>query len=152
MAPTINCPIQWPNLESYTVITTKVLWTMKKIILLQSNGTNSFGKAKGTCESICGAMYFPSSLAEIKEVAQIMKNHAKTDNFWIWIRLSDQEKEGEWKDPDNKEILTFTNWSSGHPNNRNGRQHWGYMWSNWAGRWGALSDGGSTYHIACELT
>ena len=82
------------------------------------------------CESICGAMYFPSTLTESKEIATIMKNHQKTDIYWVWIRLSDQVEEGVWKDPDNKEILTFTNWYLSEPNNRFGRQHWRFMWSN----------------------
>ena len=139
------------RLGLYDIITRAVLSTKKNLILLKTHQRNSFDQAKGICELISGFMYFPSSLAEIKTVAKIMKNHQKADNYWIWIRLSDQETEGIWKDPDNKEILTFTNWSSGEPNNRGGRQHWGFMWSNWGGRWGDLSDGDSTYHIACEL-
>ena len=147
-----TCPAgQIGRLGLYDIITRAVLSTKKNLILLKTHQRNSFDQAKGICELISGFMYFPSSLAEIKEVAKIMKNHQKADNYWIWIRLSDQETEGIWKDPDNKEILTFTNWSSGEPNNRSGRQHWGFMWSNWGGRWGDLSDGDSTYHIACEL-
>ena len=34
---------------------------------------------------------------------------------WFFLRLSDEETEGIWKDPDGKENLTFSNWQE-HPN------------------------------------
>merc|ERR1712131_47546 len=92
--------------------------------------TKTFKQANSICESVCGAMYFPSSLAENNEVFAIKKKHT---NALIWIRISDEEKEKVWKDPDNKEMLTFTNRSSDQPNNYDGKQHWGSMMSD--GKW-----------------
>ena len=102
--------------------------------------------AKIICESICGAMYFPSTLTENNEVQAIIKNYG-----YIWIRISDAEKEGTWKDPDNKEVLTFTNWDSGQPNNSGGDQHWGFMRSS-DGEWGDADDSYALSYIVCELT
>ena len=76
----------------------------------------------------------------------MIKNHGV-----IWLRISDEEREGTWKDPDNKESLTFTNWDSGQPNNRGGNEHWGYMFS-YDGKWGDNSDSEYLSYIVCELT
>lgn len=100
----------------------RVLSTKKNIILL-SGLSKTFKQAKTFCESICGALYFPSSCAEMNEVLSLMSKHRIGS---IWLRISDEEKEGTWKDPDNKESLTFTFWKRDHgePDNRYGREHW----------------------------
>ena len=90
-------------------------------------------------------MYFPSTLTENNEVLAILQ---KNGSNWIWIRISD---EGTWKDPDNKEVLTFTNWDSGQPDNNGGSQSWGYLRSD-DGKWGDDGDTGSFSSIVCELT
>lgn len=137
---------EWCNLDSHNVIEKTVLSTKKKIILLKSWKT--WSDAKILCESICGAMYFPSTLIENNEVYTIMKKN----NFgWIWIRISDEEKEGSWKDPDGKEVLTFTNWESDQPNNLHGNQHWGEMNVSRDGKWNDDSSSGMTSSIICEL-
>ena len=74
-------------------------------------------------------------MAENNEIAAIVNANNCVN---IWIRLSDEEKEGSWKDPDNKEILTFTNWGSGQPNNSGGPQSWCDM--NSKGEWNDLGD------------
>ena len=67
----------------------------------------------------------------------------------IWLRLSDLEEEGVWKDPDNKETLTFTNWADGQPDNYKGDEHFGMFWH--SGKW---NDGNkiAVKYILCELT
>ena len=139
--------LQWCNLESHNVIGETVLSTKKNIIVLKPEDSKKFREAKTICESICGAMYFPLTLIENNEVTAIMKKYGTSS---IWIRLSDKEKEGVWKDPDNKEILTFTNWESGQPNNWRGIQYWADMHSN--GRWSDDTDTDSFSHIICEFS
>ena len=91
-------------------------------------------------------MYFPSTLAENNEVQAIRKEYGI-----FWIRISDEEKEGTWKDPDNKEVLTFTNWNYDQPNNSGGPQSWGEMYYS-DGKWNDDSDTGTNDYIVCELT
>ena len=124
-----------------------VLSTKKNVIVLKPAGGKTWKQAKSICESICGALYFPSNLTENQEVNAIIKK-SEIDNT-IWIRISDNGSEGIWKDPDNKEILTFTYWDSNQPNNNNGEQHWGMMRMN--GKWNDESDSFKLYFIACEL-
>ena len=133
----------WCNLALATVIIKTVLSTKKNIILVKPYSSKTFKEAKNLCESMCGAMYFPSTLAENNEVSGITK-------YRIWIRISDEEKEEVWKDPDDKEALTFANWDSGQPNNGWGGQHCGYM--NNDGKWGDDNDKTSLDYIVCELT
>lgn len=95
------------NLESQNVIVTKVLSTTKRVILIKPDDFKTWKQAYNICKSICGSMYFPSTRIEMNEVVALMKNHGVS--WGIWLRISDEEKEGHWKDPDNKEELTFTN-------------------------------------------
>ena len=78
-----------------------------------------------------------------------MQNHYAD---YIWLRISDEERERNWKDPDNKESLTFTNWDSswGQPDNDRGKEHWGLM--NNVGYWWDESDTDKWPHFVCELT
>ena len=140
---------KWCNLGSKNVITESLLSTNKNIILLKPNdGKKTFKEAKKICQRICGAMYFPSTLSENNEVSAIVQ---KNGNNWIWIRISDKEEEGTWKDPDNKEVLSFTNWNSGQPDNNGGSQSWGYLRSD-DGKWGDDGDTSEYTNIVRELT
>ena len=142
-------PPNWCNLGSLNVITESLLSTNKNIILLKPNdGKKTFKEAKKICQRICGAMYFPSTLSENNEVLAILQKNVP--DKLIWIRISDEEQEGTWKDPDNKEVLTFTNWYSDQPDNRDGSQSWGYMRTD--GKWGDNGDDGNYSYIVCELT
>ena len=138
------------NLESQNVIAIKLLSTKKRVILIEPDEGKTWRYANNICNLICGAMYFPSTRIEMNEVVALMQNHGV--RYGIWLRISDEKREGHWKDPDNKEELTFTNWysSGGQPNNAGGKEHWGWMVSD--GDWYDGSDTSMCTHIACELT
>ena len=75
---------------------------------------------------MCGDLYFPSTLNDDMEIESILNDHHyETGNLvgWHWIRISNKEMEGIWKDPDNKENLTFTNWMNGYPRPGTSRHH-----------------------------
>ena len=137
----------WCNLGSHIIITKTVLSTNKNFIFLKPKEEKTFQQAKNICESICGSMYFPSTLTENNEVTAIIrKNHI----YDIWIRISDEQTEGVWKDPDNKEALTFTNWYPGEPDNWNGQEHRGSMLND--GKWVDYKRDKAMSYIICELT
>ena len=76
---------------------------------------------------------------------------------WHWIRISDTETEGIWKDPEDKENLTFTNWEEGSPRipGRNESSHWyNHAVMNYFGKWYdtiGTADFSDT-EVLCELS
>ena len=148
----------WCNLGlAGKIITKKVLSTSKNIIMLKPDSAKTFYEAERLCKDICGNMYFTSSLAENNEVFDIARKAPsfKTDlNYGdIWLRLSDKETEGTWKDPENREILTFKNWnqkSESQPNNYGGVQHYACFQGS-DGKWNDVSASTTMPHVICEL-
>ena len=67
----IKEPKEWCNLDMFNVIIKTVLSTSKKIVLLKPSEGKSFYHAKSICESICGNLYFPSTLMENNVVCTI---------------------------------------------------------------------------------
>lgn len=90
--------------------------------MLEPDVGKTFFEAESLCKSICGRIYFPSTLAENNEVFNIARKvpsfNDMIEYFYgdIWLRLSDPESEGIWLDPENRENLTFTNWNHAVPN------------------------------------
>ena len=92
---------------------------------------------------MCGDLYFPSTLKDDLEIYSLFGQHwDETGNIigWHWIRISDEGTEGIWKDPENKENLTFTNWAEGSPKNISMNDH---AVINYHGKWV------NTYGPAC---
>ena len=142
----------WCNLSRAGEIKAKaVLSTSKNVIMLKPDSQKNFHGAESLCKSICGRIYFPSSLAENNEVFEIAHKRG-SQNEDIWLRLSDEDTEGIWKDAENEETLTFKNWQNGQPNNadRNG-QHHAYFLAD-SGEWGdANADNSYFAHVICEF-
>ena len=139
----------WCNLPYAGEILAKtVVSTSKKIVLLKPDSGKTFYGAGSLCKSICGSLYFPSTLAENNEVFAIA-SRAKLDTDDVWLRLSDEEKEGVWKDPENRETLTFQNWERGQPNNVKGRQHHANFKA--PGKWNDFPATHKFRHVVCEL-
>ena len=142
----------WCNLHGVIIkiLMKTILSTSKNTIMLKPDSAKSFDEAKSLCKSICGRIYFPSSLAENNEVFKIArKTESKSED--IWLRLSDKESEGIWKDPENRDTLTFMNWEKGQPNNYENNQHHAWFSGN-SGEWNDIStDKNTTPHVICEL-
>ena len=81
-------------------------------------------------------------------ISNIAIEHGAKD-YDIWLRISDAEEEGIWKDPDNKEILTFTTWAPRQPDNSGGHENYGIYW--YAGKWNDGNVGHGCSYILCEL-
>ena len=142
----------WCNLpDAGEILAKTVVSTSKKIVMLKPVYEKNFNDADRLCKSICGRIYFPSSFAENNEVFEIAKKSAKLGTGDIWIRLSDQDTEGIWKDPDNRETLTFDNWDSGQPNDRwsGGQQHVNFK--GLSGKWNDYHATHEVRHVICEL-
>jgi len=139
----------WCNLlDAGEILAKTVVSTSKNIIMLKKSDKKNFQDADILCKYICGRIYFPSSFAENNEVFEIAKKSANLDTDDIWLRLSDQETEGIWKDPDNRETLTFENWDSGQPNDKWGQEHVNFKGP---GKWNDYHHTHKVRHVICEL-
>ena len=122
--------------------------------MLKPDKKKNFNEAQKLCKSICGpncgSIYFPSSLAENNEVFGIART-TKMNEEDIWLRLSDEQTEGVWKDFESREDLSFKNWDKDQPNNNNRNQHRALF----MGRYGKWNDANASYavaHVICEFT
>ena len=111
--------------DDLKILVKESLTTSKDIILVQKKYRQQYIEAKHFCESICGNIYYPSTLAENHEVEDVLNDKYPRSDFFtedVWIRVVYNETEGEWKDPDNIEThidynfnverRTFPSWKS----------------------------------------
>ena len=114
---------------------------------MKPESPKTFKESSSICNSICGLLYFPATIEENNEVRSI----AELNNVrgGLWIRISDKDVEGVWKDAENRESLSFFNWSDGQPNNWRD-QDYGYMHS--AGFWADANGLDGYIHLLCELS
>ena len=124
-------------MTQYDSIVTNRLKSSKKILLVRDLKQDlkrypTYDDANNACKSVCGRIYFPSTMAESDEVEQFLNDQAgihgpeqvglrtnqsvdpwDQDSFDggrdVWIRLVYYRTEDEWKDADGKEILTVDN-------------------------------------------
>ena len=127
------------NLESDLFILEKLVSTSKKIIFVDRY--KGFFDTLFFCKSICGRMFIPISQNENDEVHSIMKRNGAWDFF---IRLTDSNKEGIWRDPETDEIANFTNW--GYDESMSESY---VLFSKKDGKWYETSDSSSM--VVCEL-
>ena len=112
-ATTSTSEHDWCNLDNYDVAVQQRLNSSKDIIVVDELDDKTYEEAKRVCEIICGRLYFPSTLKENDEVQSVIKrlvNHTWLYHYGnIWLRMTYNETDGTWYDPDNKEDLTFLN-------------------------------------------
>ena len=110
------------------------------------------------CREIGAKIILPVSSAENREVFEFAKaNIGTTGNSGFWLRISDEYEEGKWRDSfDKSELIGFTHWGKGEPNNSRGGEHYGIMhtviWQMWNGT-GSWNDaqGNDKQYIICEF-
>ena len=123
----------------------------KHIIVVDEIFNKTYHDANRVCHSICGDLYFPSTLKENNEVERVLdKKDNGVDITYVWLRITFDPIDGVWKDADYKENLNFTNfddWSSKMP----GANH-AVMYS--TGKWDYAPESYDTMspHVLCEKT
>ena len=111
-------------MEKVEVIVEKTFASTSKRVLLIKPKTlpvkthlrldGTFYAANQLCSNVCGRIYFPSTLSEIKEIKRFSR-HNQWSNWWIWLRLQYDRRYWTWKDGDKMERLKFTNWAKDEP-------------------------------------
>ena len=131
----------------------KTLQSSKKIVLIKR--TVNFNAAMRICESIGGKVVLPVTNQENKEIAHFIHKHIGEKG--VWIRISDEFREGIWKDTfDPTELVTFTHWIGIEPNNAHGVEHHAILhttfWnqSNGAGSWNDVRES-ADFYVVCEF-
>ena len=83
--------------------------TSKKLIIISLS--KNFHDSLFLCRKICGRMVLPSNQNESNELSSISRRYFKH----FWIRFSDVDREGYWRDFDSNAAVNFRNWGSGEP-------------------------------------
>ena len=111
------------------------------------------------CRAICGKLILPVSSKENREVYEFITANNIRGDTGIWLRISDEYKEGTWRDSyDQSKLVGFTHWRKtvGEPNNYGGIEHYGMLnteiWriSNGAESWNDNPDN-RKYYVVCEF-
>lgn len=123
---------KWENLDllaaenfAYKRIT---LTSRKKLLLVQSI-TNIYGATR-VCESICGQVFLPKSIDENQQAAEFIATHKGGK---VWLRATDRDQEGIWRDIKFWTLVKFKKWRSKEPNNHGSGEHYVVMDQN--GNW-----------------
>ncbi|HET6881219.1 MAG TPA: family 16 glycoside hydrolase, partial [Pirellulales bacterium] len=83
----------------------------------------SWKSARDRCQSYGGRLLIIDSLAENEFVGGLVQKAGCHD---AWIGITDEAEEGKWRSVDG-ELLHFTNWLAGNPNNKDGVEHFALM-------------------------
>ena len=105
------------KLKKYTYFFTKVPSTSKNIIVIESSTGKKYSETLFLCTTICGRMFLPTSKKENDDVYSILGRIGVSSKS-AWLRISDEGKEGSWRDVENNTLVNFTNWYSGQPNGK----------------------------------
>ncbi|MCC8102402.1 MAG: hypothetical protein LIP11_09170 [Clostridiales bacterium] len=99
-------------------------------------GAEAFAWAEEYCESLGGHLATITSAEEDSFVFQAMKNQGYSNAYF---GFTDEAEEGTWVWVTGEEV-SYTNWSSGEPNNEAGKEDYAmYYYRNTTGMW---NDGG----------
>lgn len=127
---------------------TTSLTSDKKLLLVKIS--RDIYTAIRVCEIVCGKVFLPASIEENQQAASFLATHSI---FRAWIRASDRNEEGVWKDFETLEDIKIANWFSGEPNDNDdphGGEDYAVLIKN--GDWNDLYYGGyGATHILCEL-
>jgi hypothetical protein len=80
-------------------------------------------EARDRCQSLGGHLVIVDSLAENAFVADVVQKSNWQD---AWIGATDEAEEGKWRNVGG-ELIGFTNWMPGQPNNKSDGEHYALM-------------------------
>ena len=153
-----RCSLRTPKWENRDLLTAEnfsyrmtTLSSRKKLLLVKSV-TNIHGATR-VCETICGQVFLPKSSEENQQAAKFINtNHVSS----VWLRATDRDREGIWRDLQFWTLLKFKKWRRKEPNNSGNYGEY-YVVMDVNGNWSDFYHGetiSSMYYkpmILCEL-
>lgn len=107
----------------------------------------TWDEAKKRCEELGGHLVTIKDKGEQEFVFRLLQSNKNQKD--CWIGLSDHEKEGSWKWVTG-EIVNFTNWASGEPNNGDDQEHWAGLSLKTKGAWNDANQKEYKLSFICE--
>ena len=95
-----------------------------------------------------GAGGYLATVSSVEESRFLIGLHRSARSSHSWIGLTDEGHEAYWKWVTG-EILEFTAWTPGQPDNGLGREHFGLIWTH-RGKFGWNDDAPVPYWFICE--
>lgn len=117
-----------------------VIFKDKRYLLYPNSMT--WEAARRFCEEQGGHLITITS----KEEGEFVKDLARANRACVWIGLTDEEKEGEWRWVTG-EPLEYLDWATGEPNNSGGKEHWAMLSDRTDYCW---NDEDKSYPFICE--
>ena len=146
---------KWKNLdllmaENYSYKTTTL--TSGKNLLLVKSSTDIFGATR-VCGTICGQVFLPKSIEENQQAAKFISSQKARK---VWLRATDRDQDGVWRDLQFWTILEFKKWRKNEPNNHGDGFHEEYYVildhnGNWIDFYRGVKDLYYRPLILCEL-
>merc|ERR1712198_114392 len=91
-------------------------------------------------------------IAEVTDEAEysLLKQYFLQSDTSYWIGLTDEAEEGTWRWAESHKLPTWTNWSSGNPDNGHGNEDCVYMWKERDHQWNDDGCNDKQAHGLCE--
>eukprot|EP00091_Calanus_sinicus_P007065 TRINITY_DN1794_c0_g1_i6.p1 TRINITY_DN1794_c0_g1~~TRINITY_DN1794_c0_g1_i6.p1 ORF type:complete len:149 (-),score=9.90 TRINITY_DN1794_c0_g1_i6:9-455(-) len=126
------CPLGWtPLLESCYLVSPDISnWYEAQVFCWDQGG-------------------YLAELADGDEYDLLNTYMLQTDQSY-WIGLTDEAQEGTWRWAESHQTPTWTNWSSGNPDNGHGNEDCVYMWSKTEHKWNDDGCNDRQAHGLCE--
>lgn len=109
-------------------------------------GLSNFNKCERYCEKMGGHLAVIDSEGENQAIYSYL---LKNDRDHTFFGFSDQNNEGLWEWVDGSPIY-YTNWASGQPNNKGGREHFAQFNGKDGGTWNDAGFGDQSHRFLCE--
>ncbi|KAM4702870.1 uncharacterized protein WCC33_011406 [Rhinophrynus dorsalis] len=154
-SPDVTTGIKVTNMENKIAVIEKSLASLQKALLF-SRGTSAgrkifvtngieanYNEAKSTCSTAGGQLASPQKAEENQAIIAIVLQYKKN----AFLGINDIVTEGSFRNPSG-EVITYSNWNSGEPNNDKGIEDCVEMFSN--GKWNDKNCGERRL-IICEF-
>jgi uncharacterized repeat protein (TIGR02543 family) len=124
----VNAPVKTVSLESHRYELYKPL---------------TWKEAKAFCEKKGGHLATVTSAVENAALSTLLES---SNAAGIWIGATDEGTEGTWRWVTG-EKFSYSNWTTGQPDNCSNAEHYACMWQDYSGKWNDTTNDTQNYFI-----